>query len=193
MLTLASASETRAAMLRDAGIEAEAIASGVDEDVLKDHFRKTDRPAEDLADALAQAKALAIDRPGFILGADQILSFGGEIFDKARNHDEARSQLQQLRGKQHALLSAAVIVENGSVIWRRIGRASLTMRNFSDDFLEQYLRGEGDNVMTTVGGYRIEGRGAQLFSSVSGDYFSILGLPLLEVLEFLREKKVLIG
>jgi len=143
--------------------------------------------------AEAKAKAVAIDRTGLVLGADQVLSFDGETFDKAHDLKEVRGQLQRLRGKQHLLLSAAVIVENGSAVWRRIGRATLTMRDFSDPFLDQYLREEGEAILHSVGGYRIEARGAQLFSEISGDYFSILGLPLLEVLEFLRERKVLIG
>lgn len=192
MLILASASETRAKMLRDVGLDIEAVPSGVDEDNIKDRFRKAGRSAGDLADALAEAKAMAINRSGLILGADQILSFNSKTFDKARDLDEARAQLKRLRGKRHELLSAAVIVENGSVIWRHTGRARLTMRNFSDVFLEDYLRNEGAAVLTNVGGYRIEACGAQLFSGISGDYFSILGLPLLDVLGFLRERKALI-
>jgi len=191
MLTLASASVTRAKMLREVGIEVRAIPSGVDEDIIKEEFRTAARSAEDLAEALAEAKARAIDQPGYILGADQILSFGDETFDKAQSLREARDQLMRLRGKEHTLLSAAVIVENGAVLWRRIGRARLRMRDFSDEFLDDYLQKEGESVLETVGGYRIEARGAQLFEEISGDYFSILGLPLLEVLTFLRSRKVL--
>jgi len=180
-------------MLRDVGLKIEAVASKVDEDAVKVKFRQAGRSADDLADALAEAKALAIDRPGLVLGADQILSFEGETFDKAHDLDEARNQLMRLRGKQHTLLSAAVIAENGIVIWRRIGRVTLTMRDFSDAFLDQYLQQEGATVLETVGGYRIEAHGAQLFSGISGDYFSILGLPLLDVLDFLRSREVLLG
>ena len=192
MLTLASASETRAKMLRDVGLDIETVPSGVDEDEIKNRYRRDKQPADELALALAEAKALAIDRSDLILGADQILSFNGDTFDKPQDIDQAKAQLKQLRGVQHELLSAAVIVENGSVIWRHIGRATLTMRNFSDDFLAGYLKEEGETVLATVGGYRIEARGAQLFDAISGDYFSILGLPLLDVLEFLRRRKVLI-
>ena len=192
MLTLASASETRAKMLRDVGLDIETVPSGVDEDEIKNRYRRDKQPADELALALAEAKALAIDRSDLILGADQILSFNGETFDKPQDFEEAKAQLKQLRGMQHELLSAAVIVENGSVIWRHIGRATLTMRNFSDVFLESYIQEEGETVLTTVGGYRIEARGAQLFDAISGDYFSILGLPLLDVLEFLRRREVLI-
>ena len=192
MLILASASETRARMLRDVGLDIETVPSGVNEGEIKNRYRRDKQPADELALALAEAKALAIDRSDLILGADQILSFNGDTFDKPEDIDEAMAQLKQLRGMQHELLSAAVIVENGSVIWRHIGRATLTMRNFSDDFLAGYLKEEGETVLATVGGYRIEARGAQLFDAISGDYFSILGLPLLDVLEFLRRRKVLI-
>ena len=192
MLILASASETRARMLRDVGLDIETVPSGVNEGEIKNRYRRDKQPADELALALAEAKALAIDRSDLILGADQILSFNGDTFDKPEDIDEAMAQLKQLRGMQHELLSAAVIVENGSVIWRHIGRATLTMRNFSDDFLEGYLKEERETVLATVGGYRIEARGAQLFDAISGDYFSILGLPLLDVLEFLRSRKVLI-
>ena len=192
-LILASASETRAKMLRDVGLDIEAIPSGVDEYLIKEKFRKTGRSADDLANALAKEKALSIERPGLILGADQVLSFQGKTFDKARDLEEARSQLRLLRGKEHSLLSAAVIVMDGSVVWEKIGHVTLTMRDFSDQFLEQYLQDEGEATLETVGGYRIEARGAQLFSDIAGDYFSILGLPLLDILEFLRERRVLIG
>ncbi len=192
MLILASASETRARMLRDVGLDIETVPSGVNEGEIKNRYRRDKQPADELALALAEAKALAIDRSDLILGADQILSFNGETFDKPQDFEEAKAQLKQLRGMQHELLSAAVIVENGSVIWRHIGRATLTMRNFSDVFLESYIQEEGETVLTTVGGYRIEARGAQLFDAISGDYFSILGLPLLDVLEFLRRREVLI-
>ena len=192
MLILASASETRAKMLRDVGLNIETIPSGVDEDEIKEQFRQTGRTANDLAVALAKEKALAIDRSDLILGADQVLSFEGEVFDKAKDLEEARTQLRRLRNSQHSLLSAAVIIENGAVIWEKVGIATLTMRDFSDQFLDDYLEQEEKAVLETVGGYRIETRGAQLFSSVSGDYFSILGLPLLGLLHFLRERKVLI-
>ena len=136
MLILASASETRAKMLRDVGLNIETIPSGVDEDEIKEQFRQTGRTANDLAVALAKEKALAIDRSDLILGADQVLSFEGEVFDKAKDLEEARTQLRRLRNSQHSLLSAAVIIENGAVIWEKVGIATLTMRDFSDQFLD---------------------------------------------------------
>jgi len=192
---LASASPARAAMLREAGVMAETMPARVDEDAIKQSFRAEGIAPRDLADALAEAKAKRISAAhpeALVIGADQVLVTGGDVFDKPRDMAEAREQLRHLRGGSHELLSAAVILEGGAPIWRHIGAARLTMRPFSDAFLDAYLEAEGDAVLSTVGGYRIEGRGAQLFSRVSGDYFSILGMPLLEVLGFLRARKVLV-
>jgi len=192
---LASASEARATMLREAGVEAETMPARIDEDAIKEAYRAEDVAPRDLADALAEAKARRVSamHPGaLVIGSDQVLVTEGEVFDKPRDRDEARAQLMHLRGGSHELLSAAVISTGGAPVWRHVGAARLTMRPFTDEFLDAYLDAEGDAVLSTVGGYRIEGRGAQLFSRVSGDYFSILGMPLLEVLGFLRARKVLV-
>ena len=192
---LASASPARAAMLTDAGVDIEIVPARVDEDAIKEAFRAENVAARDLADALAEAKARQVSSQSgnaLVIGADQVLVTGDRTLDKPGNRAEAREQLASLRGGGHELLSAAVIYEGGAPVWRHIGAARLTMRPFSDAFLDAYLDAEGDAVLSTVGGYRIEGRGAQLFSRVSGDYFSILGLPLLEVLGFLRARKVLV-
>ena len=193
-VVLASASKARATMLRHAGVDIRIASAGVDEEAIKHSFRAEGRTPRDLADALAEAKARRVSASydnALVIGADQILVMDGESFDKAKNRDEAREQLLLLRGRRHELLSATVIVENGDPIWRHIGKAQLIMRPFSEDFLDAYLKAEGDAILSTVGGYRIEGRGAQLFSRVSGDYFSILGMPLLEVLGFLRARNIL--
>lgn len=192
---LASASEARAMMLREAGVAVEIVPSRVDEEAIKQAFRAEGVAPRDLADALAEAKAKRVSaaHPGaLVVGADQVLVTGGEVFDKPRDRAEARAQLMHLRGGSHELLSAAVVLEDGAPVWRHIGAARLTMRPFTEEFLDAYLDAEGDAVLSTVGGYRIEGRGAQLFSRVSGDYFSILGMPLLELLGFLRARKVLV-
>lgn len=192
---LASASPARAAMLRDADVDIEIVPARVDEDAIKEAFRAENIAARDLADALAEAKARQVSAQmgnALVIGADQVLVAGERTLDKPKDRAEAREQLASLRGGGHELLSAAVIYEGGAPVWRHIGAARLTMRPFSDAFLDAYLDAEGDAVLSTVGGYRIEGRGAQLFSRVSGDYFSILGLPLLEVLGFLRARKVLV-
>jgi septum formation protein len=192
---LASASEARATMLREAGVHVDIVPARVDEDAIKEAFRAEGIAARDLADALAEAKARQVSMQSgdaLVIGGDQVLVADGVTYDKPRDRAEARAQLAALRGGGHELLSAAVIYESGAPVWRHIGAARLTMRPFSDAFLDAYLDAEGDAVLSTVGGYRIEGRGAQLFSRVGGDYFSILGMPLLEVLGFLRARKVLV-
>lgn len=192
---LASASAARATMLREAGVAVVIVPASVDEAAIKEAFRAEGVAPRDLADALAEAKArrVSAQHPGaLVIGADQVLVTEGAVFDKPRDLTEARAQLVQLRGGSHELLSAAVVMEGGAAVWRHIGAARLTMRPFSDDFLDAYLDVEGGAVLSTVGGYRIEGRGAQLFSRVSGDYFSILGMPLLEILGFLRARKVIL-
>ncbi len=188
-LILASASAARADLLRNAGLTVEVIPARIDEDEVKIALRADGAPARDQADVLAEMKALAVSRthPGaMVLGADQILDQAGRTFDKPTNRAEARDHLQALRGQRHELLSAAVIARDGEPIWRHIGRARLQMRPFSDNFLDDYLDRMGNAVTTTVGGYMLEGLGAQLFARVDGDYFTILGLPLIETLGFLR-------
>ena len=194
-VVLASASEARAAMLRGAGVDVEVAPARVDEDAIKESFRAEGLGPRDLADALAEAKARrggAAHPDALVIGADQVLVSEGRTFDKPKDRAEARAQLMDLRGRGHELLSAAVIHVQGAPVWRHVGAARLTMRPFSEAFLDAYLDAEGDSVLATVGGYRIEGRGAQLFSRVSGDYFSILGMPLLEVLGFLRARRVIV-
>lgn len=188
-VVLASTSPWRAQMLEDAGVEIAVASPGVDEEEVKLSLRSDGVVARDQADALAEMKALRISSrlPGaLVIGADQVLALGADAFDKPRAVDEARTQLRQLRAQRHDLFSAAVIALDGAPIWRHIGRARLTMRDFTDEFLEGYLEAMGDEVCETAGGYKIEGRGAQLFSRIEGDHFTILGLPLLELLAFLR-------
>lgn len=188
-LILASASAVRVDLLRNAGLDVEIIPARIDEDEVKIALRADGAPARDQADVLAEMKALAVSRshPGaMVLGADQILDQSGRTFDKPANRAEAREHLLALRGQRHELLSAAVIARDGEPIWRHIGRARLQMRPFTDEFLDNYLDQIGDAVTTTVGGYMLEGLGAQLFARVDGDYFTILGLPLIETLGFLR-------
>jgi len=173
---LASGSATRAEMLRNAGVSLEAIVAQVDEDSIKSALLFDGAPARDVADALAEMKArrVAVKNPeALVLGADQVLVCEGKMFDKPTSKDAARVQLQTLRGKTHELLSAAVIVEDGAPVWRHIGRAQLMMRPFSDEFLENYLQTHAEDLFTTVGGYKLEAEGSQLFTRVQGDYFSV--------------------
>jgi len=194
-LILASASPVRLAMLTAAGIAAEAAPARIDEADVKTAMLAEAAPPRDIADKLAELKALRISarRPGaLVLGADQVLVSGGRLFDKPATLAEARAQLQALRGRSHRLLSAAVLALDGQPIWRHVGTATLTMRPFTDAFLDAYLAQIGDLALTSVGCYHLEGRGAQLFATVQGDYFTILGLPLLELLGVLRARGVLI-
>lgn len=193
-LVLASASETRADMLRRVGLSPEIHPARIDEEEIKRALRAAGASPRDQADALAEMKALRISArlPGaLVIGADQVLDFGGEAFDKAPDLATLRAQLLRLRGERHHLHSAVVIAMDGAPVWRHIGCASLTMRRFSDDFLGDYIAGRGEAALASVGGYRIEDGGALLFSRVDGDWFSILGLPLMELLAFLRVRGVL--
>ena len=193
-LLLASASTARAEMLRAAGVEVEIQPARIDEDAVKAAMLAEGAPPRDVADKLAELKALRVSAkaPGrFVLGADQVLVHDGHLCDKARDMAEARAHLNALRGQRHDLLSAAVIALDGEPIWRHVGQARLTMRPFSDAFLDDYLSRFGELALTSVGCYHLEGLGAQLFARVEGDYFTVLGLPLLEVLGFLRARGVL--
>jgi septum formation protein len=190
LLVLASASTARLRLLTDAGIAAERDPADIDEAAIKTECRHSGRPAADCAAQLAEAKAQMVARrhPGrLVLGADQMLECDGRWFDKPADRAEAREQLHALSGRSHELITAAAIVRDGTVLWRAIERPRLTMRRFSDAFLDRYLEAMGDRVLKTVGGYELEGTGAQLMQQIEGDYFAILGLPLLSLLEFLRE------
>lgn len=193
---LASTSASRQAMLKSANVPFEAIPPYVDEDELKFSLQAQKASPRAIADALAETKALKISSriPGaLVLGCDQVLSYGKvEMMDKPRSLEEAREHLQLLAGKEHKLISAAVIAQNGKPVWRVVDTASLTMRTFSPEFLDDYIAREGEALLTSVGCYRLEGLGSQLFSRINGDFFTILGLPLLQVLEYLRERKVLL-
>ncbi len=196
-LVLASASRARAAMLTAAGLEVETVPARVDEEEIKRALLGEGAPPRDVADALAELKAVRVGArfaqdPGRLtLGADQVLVCDGRLFDKPRDRADAADQLRALRGRTHQLLSAAVIVAEGRPVWRHVGRATMTMRPFTDEFLDDYLNALGDTVTETVGCYHLEGRGAQLFSRVQGDHFTVLGLPLLEILGYLRVRGIL--
>ena len=188
-LILASGSAIRAQLLARAGLSFSILRPNVDEALLKAEFRQ-DSPAG-LAASLARAKANAVSQThpdALVIGADQVLNFRGIAHDKPSSLADARAQLLRFRGKTHALETAVCCCQGGKPIWSHAMHADLTMRDFSDGFLEAYLEGLGEDVLTSVGGYRLEERGIQLFSHVEGDYFGILGLPLLPLLAFLRSE-----
>ena len=189
-LTLASGSQVRAALLRDAGLEFDIAVSGVDEDAVKVEHSGT---PDALALKLAEAKARAIARDGLVVGADQILVCDGALFDKPKDMDEARENLKKFRGRTHALVSGTVLLDDGEPVWSLTEQARLTMRYFSDEFLEAYLLEVGDEVLKSVGCYQLEGPGVQLFESVDGDYFAILGLPLMPLLAALRARNAVMS
>ena len=191
-LVLASASASRQMLLRGAGIAFEVSPADLDEAGLMAGLQAKGTPAAGIAGALAEQKALAVSRrmPGrLVLGGDSVLAFGSGLVSKCRDLAELRALLTRLKGKRHTLFSAAALARDGRCLWSHTGQAELTMRNFSPEFLEAYLAAEGEAVLSCVGGYRYEGPGAQLFQTVEGDYFTILGLPLLPVLAALRTQE----
>jgi septum formation protein len=186
MLILASTSRTRQEMLRAAGLSFTALPSGVDEAALKAGFSG---PPAQLAQALARAKALAVAgaHPGALtLGADQLLVQDGQIFDKPASLAEAARHLRAFSGGSHQLVTAACLYRGDKLVWSGTEVATLHVRPLSDAFIARYLAAEGEAVLASVGAYRLEGLGAQLFSRLEGDHFTILGLPLLPVLAALR-------
>jgi len=195
-LILASQSTGRIAMLRAAGVDVEAHPALVDETAIKDSMIAGGAKPRDIADALAEAKARKVSRkfPGaLVLGCDQILvTADGQVFDKPETVGEARAHLEMLSGKTHRLISAAVVGENGEPVWRIVDTATLTMRNLSSAFIDQYVDSHWEHIRHSVGCYRIEAEGAQLFASISGSQFTIIGLPLLPVLDYLRVRGLLL-
>lgn len=188
MIILASTSATRQSILRNAGLHFEAESPNVDEKALV--AANPQWLPREIAIKLAEAKAcdVSMRRAGaVVIGADQVLALGDRVLGKPHDRAHCREQLCHLRGHAHALISAVAIARDGQTIWTYHDEASLLMRDYSEDFLDTYLDAIGDDCTSSVGGYKIEGRGVQLFKSVSGDHFTILGLPLVPVLEKLRE------
>lgn len=193
-LILASTSTVRARLLREAGLSFEVVPSAVDEADVKASFLGEGLGANAIADALAEAKAVAVSAAqphALVIGCDQVLSFEGRVIEKSADAAEARKLLAELRGKAHELLTACVLAKGGEPVWRRLERCTLWMRPCSDAFLDDYLHAEGEKLLGSVGCYHLEGHGAQLFERVEGDYFSVLGLPLIPLLGALREHRIL--
>lgn len=191
-LVLASASAIRARILGDAGVPFTVEPADVDEAPVK--ARLKEQGAAAVAEALAGLKARTVSarRPGdLVLGADQVLVLDGEVVSKAGTREAARAQLLRLRGRCHQLVGASVLARRGEPVWRHVAASTLWIRDFSEDFLDSYLAREGEAILGSVGCYRYEGRGAQLFERVEGDYFAILGLALVPLLAALREQGAL--
>lgn len=193
-VVLASASAARAAMLAAAGLDVHCHAAAVDEESLKASLKSEGATPAQIAETLAELKAQRVSAKyegALVIGADQMLSCNDVWFDKPADRDHAAAQLRALAGKTHTLWTGVCVVRNGSRMWHHNAAARLTMRSLSDAFIDSYLAAAGDAVTGCVGAYQIEGLGAQLFNQVDGDFFTVLGLPLLPLLDFLRQNKVL--
>lgn len=187
-LVLASASEIRAEILRNSGLVIEVIPARIDEEAIKQSLLAEQATPRDVADTLAEMKARKVAEKGagpLVLGCDQVLSVGGQILSKPKSPAEAIEQLRGLRAQTHQLLSAAVIYEDFKPVWRHVGVARLTMRDFSDVYLQDYVDRNWDSIRWSVGGYKIEEEGVRLFRMIQGDTFTIQGMPLLELLSYL--------
>ncbi|NEY90309.1 Maf family protein [Tabrizicola oligotrophica] len=188
---LASSSAIRRDLLRNAGLEVSTQAARIDEDTIRQSLEAEAAKPRDIADALAEMKAAKVSArmPGaLVLGCDQVLDFKGQVFAKPETAAEARQHLLALRGQTHSLLSAAVLYESGKPVWRHVGQARLTMRSFSDTYLDAYLTRNWPAIGHSVGGYQLESEGVRLFDRIEGDYFTILGLPLLPLLSYLATR-----
>ncbi len=195
-LILASGSDIRAKLLRNAGLTFEQMIPRIDEQSIKEALRADEALPRDIADALAEAKArkVADKHPdAMVIGCDQVLSFGGSLLSKPQDRKEAREQLTALRKQRHALLSAAVVYHEAKPIWRHIGQVRLRMRDVSDAYIESYVDRNWDQIQHCVGAYQLEAEGVRLFHSIEGDYFHVLGMPLLELLAFLTLRGVIEG
>lgn len=193
-IVLASASKTRRLLLEAAGVPFNVEPSRVDETEIKLSMLAEGASGAEIAEVLAEAKAVYVSRkhPGrMVLGADQVLVCDGAVFDKPVDRDDALSQLRALRGRRHELISYAVVVRDGQRIWQGVDRAKLEMREASDNFLEAYVNAVGDDAFNGPGGYRVESLGVQLFSRIDGSHYTILGLPLLALLDYLRANGIL--
>lgn len=193
-IILASGSETRQALLRNAGVDFETIIARIDEDSIRASLEAQSASPRDIADALAEFKAqkVAMKTPdALVIGCDQTLDFEGQTLSKPQTPAAAVEQLHMLRAKPHRLFSAVVIYQNAKPIWRYIGKVDLKMRDFSNSYIDSYVDRNWQSIRHSVGSYKLEEEGARLFSRIDGDYFVVLGLPLLELLSYLSKRGIL--
>ena len=190
---LGSGSAGRRMILENAGLDFAIRRPDVDEEALKEQFLASGGNPEELAMPLAEAKAVAVSRGEElpVLGADQVLVCDGRLFSKPRDMEQARENLKILRGRPHRLISALAVARGGEVVWRHVASAEMVMRDFSDEFLDWYLDKVGDKALSSVGCYQVEGPGIQLFRQVEADWFTIIGLPLLPFLDWLRGEGII--
>ena len=193
-IILASESKIRSKLLLQAEVNFQSIAAKIDEDTIKESLKNEGAKPKDISDALAEYKAIRVANnfpTDLIIGCDQILVCDNEIISKARTLNDAKETLKLLRGKSHQLLSSVVIYDNNKPVWRTTSRAQLFMRDFTDEYLEYYIKTSGTDILSSVGCYLLENNGVNLFNRIQGDYFTVLGFPLLEVLDFLRKRELI--
>lgn len=193
-LILASGSSIRAQMLQQAAVDFTVQVARVDEESVKRALLAEEAPPRDIADALAELKARKVSdkHPGaMVLGCDQVLDFEGRLLSKPESAEDALAQLLEMRGKRHMLLSAAVIYRDGQPIWRHVGQVRLRMKMSSDAYLKGYVARNWDSIRHAVGAYKLEEEGVRLFSTIDGDYFNVLGMPLMELLNYLALQGVI--
>ena len=195
-LILASSSASRQMLMRNAGLTFSAIPADIDERALDEQLERDGASPEEVALELAKAKALAVSKlhpAALVLGCDQTMALGTRVYHKPKTMAEAEAHLLSLSGKVHRLNSAAVLARGGEVLWQTVSSAELAVRILSAEFVSRHLQRVGDRALTSVGAYQLEGEGIQLFTSIEGDYFTILGLPLLPLLSKLRDMDVIDG
>ncbi len=195
-LVLASSSPFRRMLMENAGLAFEAQAAHIDERAIEAPLEKSGATPDQVALVLAEAKADEVSRRfggALVIGSDQTMSLGSEVFHKPKDMDAAADHLRRLAGKTHRLNSAIAIVRDGTVLWQHVAHAELTMRPMADDFIARHLRRVGTKALASVGAYQLEGEGIQLFEKIDGDYFTILGLPMLPLLAKLRELEAIDG
>tara|TARA_R110002051_G_scaffold38640_5_gene82016 strand:- start:20979 stop:21578 length:600 start_codon:yes stop_codon:yes gene_type:complete len=195
-IILASGSDIRATLLRNAGLTFDVVVPRVDEQMMTQSLIAEAASPRDIADALAEMKALRVaakNPDALVIGCDQVLAHGRDLLSKPKTSDEAIAQLKVLRGQTHQLLSSAVIYADGKPQWRHVGQTRLFMRDVSDAYLDAYVARNWDSIRHAVGAYKLEEEGARLFSRVEGDYFNVLGIPLLELLSYLTLRGTIDG